>query len=86
MIVGESAFNTWRRSPRGFAPEFSRRLLAIWRRAPGHQDMRLGGPLFRALSLIFGAIGAGSLLRLRNAPYARIRTICEAELERLLRA
>ena len=82
-LIGETAFGSWRRLPRGFEPDFSRRLLALWRAAPDHAAMRLGGPLFRSLSVVFGPVGAGRLLRLRNAPYARIRTIDDAELARL---
>jgi glycosyltransferase involved in cell wall biosynthesis len=82
-LVGECAFNSWRRLPRGFAPGFSRRLLAVWRAAPGHAAMRLGGPFYRALAVVFGRVGAGRLLRLRNASYASIRTIDDAELARL---
>jgi hypothetical protein len=83
-LVGECAFNSWRRLPRGFEPDFTRRLLAVWHAAPDHAAMRLGGPLFRALAAVFGYVGAGRILRLRNAPYARIRTIDDAELARLL--
>jgi glycosyltransferase involved in cell wall biosynthesis len=82
-LVGECAFNSWRRLPRGFEPGFSRRLLALWRAAPDHASMRLGGPLFRALAAVFGRTGAGRILRLRNARYSRIRTIDDAELSRL---
>jgi Glycosyl transferase family 2 len=85
MLVGECAFNSWRRLPRGFVPEFSRRLLAIWREAPAHDRMRLGGPLFRTLALLFGRVVAGRLLRLRNASYASIRTLDDTELARLRR-
>jgi glycosyltransferase involved in cell wall biosynthesis len=82
-LVGECAFNSWRRLPRGFDPDFSRRQLAVWRAAPHHARMKLGGPLFRCLAAIFGRVGAARLLRLRNAPYSRIRTIDDAELTRL---
>jgi hypothetical protein len=82
-LVGECAFNSWRRLPRGFEPDFGRRLLAIWAAAPDHAAMRLGGPLFKSLAAIFGYTGAGRILRLRNAPYSRIRTIDDAELARL---
>jgi hypothetical protein len=82
-LVGECAFNSWRRLPRGFAPDVCDRLLSLWRTAPDPAHMRLGGPLFRILSVLFGYVGAGHILRLRNAPYARIRTIDDTELNRL---
>jgi hypothetical protein len=82
-MVGECAFNSWRRLPRGFAPAFCRRQLAVWRAAPNHNAMELGGPLFRTLAAVFGYVRAGHILRLRNAPYSRIRTIDDAELSRL---
>jgi len=82
-LVGECAFNSWRRLPRGFEPDFGRRLLALWHAAPDHAAMWLGGSVFRALSKVFGRVGAGRILRLRNAPYARIRTVDDAELARL---
>jgi glycosyltransferase involved in cell wall biosynthesis len=82
-LVGECAFKSWRRLPRGFAPDMYRRLLSLWRTAPDPSHMRLGGPLFRVLSGLFGYIGAGRILRLRNASYASIRTIDDTELDRL---
>lgn len=85
-LVGERAFNSWRRLPRGFAPDFCRRLLALWSAAPNHAKMQLGGPLFRTLAALFGPVGAGHILRLRNAPYARIRTVDDDELNRLRQA
>jgi len=84
MLVGECAFNSWRRLPRGFVPEFSSRLLAIWREAPAHDRMQLGGPLFRTFARLLGCVAAGRLLRLRNASYANIRTIDDTELAGLL--
>ena len=51
--------------------------------APDHERMQLGGPLFGALAHVIGYAVAGRLLRLRNAPYSRIRTVDDAELARL---
>lgn len=82
-MVGECAFNSWRRLPRGFLPAYNRRLLAIWRAAPHPERMQLGGPLFRLLATVFGRVGAGRLLRLRNASYASIRTLDDAALKSL---
>ena len=83
-IVGECAFISWRKLPRRFSQEFERRLLAIWRSAPATSLARLGGPLFCALARVIGPIGAGRVLRLRNAPYTEIQTIDAGELARLL--
>ena len=82
-LVGERAFDSWRRLPRSFDPEFARRQLAVWRAAPGRADMHLGGPLFRALARVLGPVGAGRLLRLRNTSYAQVRTVDDGELARL---
>lgn len=82
-LLGECAFISWRRLPRGFDATYSQQLLALWRAAPEHEKMNLGGPLFRALALFLGPVGAGKLLRLRNANYSEIRTVDDAELIRL---
>jgi hypothetical protein len=82
-LVGERAFASWRRLPRGFDPDFCRRQLAVWRAAPDWRDMQLGGPLFRFLALLLGPVTAGRLLRLRNRPYAAVRTVDDAALQRL---
>ncbi|MCC6414403.1 MAG: glycosyltransferase family 2 protein [Opitutaceae bacterium] len=82
-LVGECAFNSWRRLPRGFVPAYNRRLLAVWRAAPHPERMQLGGPLFRLLAAVFGRVGAGRLLRLRNAAYTSIRTLDDVALKRL---
>jgi glycosyltransferase involved in cell wall biosynthesis len=84
LLAGECAFDSWRRLPRGFAPEYRRRILNIWREAPHGPHARLGGPLFSALATLLGPVAAGGLLRLRNAPYARSRTVDDATLARLL--
>ena len=83
-IVGERAFISWRKLPRRFSSEFERRLLAIWRKAPATDPAQLGGWTFGRLARFLGPAGAGRLLRLRNAPYANIRTIDTEELARLL--
>lgn len=84
-LVGECAFNSWRRLPRGFVPAFGQRLLVVWRAAPRPENMQLGGPLFRTLARLFGRVGAGKLLRLRNAPYEQVRTLDDDALARLQR-
>ncbi len=84
LLAGETAFASWRRLPRDFSPEYRRRSLDLWRQAPHGPVGRLGGPLFRLLATLFGPVGAGHLLRLRNAPYSRSRTVDDAALARML--
>jgi hypothetical protein len=82
-VVGECAFNSWRRLPRDFSADFCRRTLAIWRRAPRGPLDRLGGKLFRRLAQLAGPVTAGRLLRQRNGRYAACRTLSDAELRPL---
>jgi hypothetical protein len=84
LLVGECAFNSWRRLPRDFSPAYRRRQLAVWRQAPRGPLHRLGVRGFRAVARILGPETAGRLLRLRNAPYAACRTVDAATLARLL--
>jgi len=79
MVAGECAFDSWRRLPRGFNPEFQRRLLSLWRNAPHGPIENLGGPFFQKLAKVFGPVGAARCLRLRNEPYRRVRTASDAE-------
>lgn len=84
QLVGECAFDSWRRLPWDFPAEFQKRLLAIWRRAPRGPLGRLGGPGFTPLARLLGPVGAARVLRrLRGAPYAASRTLSDAELARL---
>ena len=78
-LAGECAFDSWRRLPRGFHPEFQRRLLRLWKNAPRGPTANLGGPFFQRLTKFFGPIGAGRWLRLRNASYGLVRTASDAE-------
>jgi hypothetical protein len=82
-IVGERAFLTWRGLPRGFSPSFARRMLALWRQAPRGPLHRLGQKSFQKLARVLGPQNAGRLLRLRNAPYDRVRTLDAAQYDRL---
>ncbi len=82
--AGVTAFNSWRRLPRGYHPGITARTLGIWRRLPRAPYNRLGGPLFHALARLFGPVAAGRLLRLRNRSYASCRTIDPVELGRLV--
>lgn len=86
-FVGEKAFASWRRLPRGFSPEFCERQLALWRRlADPRKTARLGGPVFRVLSAVLGAERAGELMRRRNASYDSCRTMPDPDVEALLTA
>ncbi|MBM3851750.1 MAG: glycosyltransferase family 2 protein, partial [Verrucomicrobia bacterium] len=87
--VGEKAFRSWRRLPRGFSREFEDRILAVWRDlAGGNRDFAaLGGAAFRFACRLFGPIAAGHLFRRwQNGPYEPIRTVPPEELQRLLAA
>jgi hypothetical protein len=82
-IVGERAFKAWMTLPRGFPPEFDRRLLRVWRRLPRGPLSRLGGPRFGLMARCVGPVMAGRLIRRRRAPYAQIRTLSPTELAQL---
>jgi hypothetical protein len=87
--VGEKAFRSWRRLPRGFSREFEDRMLALWRTlAGGSRDFAaLGGAAFRSACRLLGPIAAGQLFRRwQNGPYEPIRTVPSEELRRLLAA
>ena len=88
QLVAEKSFNSWRRLPRGFSPEFAARELAVWRRLDRAGDLgRLGGRGFRAFARALGPVTAGRLLKLaQNGAYARCRTMDDASLKRLLDA
>jgi len=78
-LAGECAFEAWRRLPRGFHAAFRRRALRIWKNAPHGAVENLGGPFFQLLAKLFGPVGAGRWLRLRNQNYAQVRTATDAE-------
>ncbi|MGC4072646.1 MAG: glycosyltransferase family 2 protein [Nibricoccus sp.] len=82
-ILGERAFLTWRGLPRDFSSDFTRRMLAIWKNSPRGPIGRLGQSGFQKLSRILGPQLAASLLRMRNAPYSRARTLDDAQYDRL---
>ncbi len=88
QLVGERAFGSWRRLPRGFSPEFARRTLALWHRlADGTTSPVLGGRLFRSLARVLGPVGAARVLhRFQAGPYAACRTLDDGEFARLLSA
>lgn len=85
-LVGEKAFGSWRRLPRGFSPEFATRTLNLWRRlADHHPSPALGGRLFQSLARLLGPVAAARLLhRFQAGPYAACRTLSDAEFGRLL--
>jgi hypothetical protein len=86
QLVGEKAFGSWRRLPRGFSPEFAERTLNLWRRLADHRPSpALGGRLFQPLARVLGPVAAARLLhRIQAGPYAACRTLSDAEFGRLL--
>lgn len=84
-LVGGKAFRSWRALPRGFSSEFCRREVAVWRQLSGDRvDPARSGRGFRILATFFGPLAVARLLRLRNPPYARCRTLDDAALAALL--
>ncbi len=85
-LVGEKAFGSWRRLPRGFSGEFGDRTLALWRTLTGGaRTPALGGGLFQTLARVLGPVGAARLLhRFRAGPYEACRTMTDADFARLL--
>jgi len=86
ITMGERAFHSWRGLPRDFNPDFSRRMLALWKNAPRGPLARLGGPWFQKLARLIGPQNAGRLLRLRNSPYQRVRTLNDEAYAQLFNA
>jgi len=86
-FVAEKAFGAWRALPRDFNPEFCERILTLWRKlGPGRME-KLGGRNFQILAQLLGPLPAARLLhRFQSRPYAQIRTLADAEFERLLHA
>jgi len=82
-LVGERAFLSWRGLPRGFDPTFIRRMLAVWQRSPRGPLSRLGQRSFPRLARLLGPEIAARLLRLRNPPYDRVRTLDVSQYELL---
>lgn len=84
--VGEKAFRSWRRLPRGFHPEFESRLLRVWSAlARGNGCATLGGRSFQIVGGVLGPVAAGRLFRRRqNQTYASCRTMKDAEFAQLL--
>lgn len=87
-LVGEKAFASWRRLPRGFSPEFGERTLNLWRHlAADSRSPVLGGRLFQSLARLLGPVTAARLLhRIQAGPYERCRTLSDTDFARLLAA
>jgi hypothetical protein len=88
QLVAEKAFASWRRLPRGFSGEFSRRELGIWRRLDRNADLsRLGGAGFRGLGRLLGPVGAARVLKLvQSQSYERFRTMDDESFRQLMAA
>ncbi len=86
-LVGEKAFRSWRALPRDFSPEFSERLVGLWRRLAPGPSPALGGRGFQALSRLTGPERAARMLRRFQAgSYKRCRTMSDTEFAHLLHA
>jgi len=88
QLFAEMAFNSWRRLPRGFSPEFCARRLALWTQCSSTvRPEKLGGRVFQKLTRLVGPVNAGKLLRrLQNGTYAGCRSMDDEALRRLLGA
>ncbi|MBI5692649.1 MAG: glycosyltransferase family 2 protein [Verrucomicrobia bacterium] len=88
QLAGEKAFRAWRALPWDFSPEFTDRLLGVWRRLTAETcTPALGGTGYQWLARVLGPVGAARLLRrLRHHRYEAIRTLDDATLDNLLRA
>ncbi len=86
QLVAENAFGAWRRLPRGFSPEFGRRLFGIWRRLNRDTDLRrLGGGGFQILAGLLGPVAAARLLQLyQGQSYERVRTMDDESFRQLM--
>jgi len=78
------AFTAWRALPRGFSPEFSRRLLCLWQNSPVPARAE-GGKGFHLAARLLGPAAAAKLHHQVFAqPYASCRTLSDAEFAQLL--
>jgi hypothetical protein len=83
--VGDKAFVSWRRLPRGFSPEICARHLSLWRRLSSGQTDQITGQNFARLARLIGPVNAGRLFRLwQNKPYREVRTVTDSGLEEML--
>lgn len=88
QLVGEKAFGSWRRLPRGFPPDFAARTLALWQTLTDRSfTPSLGGGLFQKLARLLGPVAAARMLhRFQAGPYAACRTMSDDEFAQLLSA
>lgn len=85
-LVGNKAFTSWRRLPKGFSPEICERHLAVWRRLSSRRPEPLGGASFVRVARLIGPERSGRLFRaIQNQPYAGCRTVTPEALETMLR-
>lgn len=85
-LLGQVAFQSWRKLPPDFSPEFQARELAIYRRLVNEPRLAaLGGHGFQLLARVFGPEKAARILKLyQGSSYEKIRTMDDASLQRLL--
>jgi len=85
-LVGNKAFTSWRKLPKGFSGEICERHVRLWRTLSSHRPGPLGGASFVAAARLLGPETAGRLFRWRqNQPYRACRTMTDEALEALLR-
>jgi glycosyltransferase involved in cell wall biosynthesis len=78
--LGEVAFRSWRLLPADVLPEYDRRKLALWRKAPRSRPAELGGTSFRLIARALGWVNAGRLFRrLQRPTYAQCKTLRSKE-------
>lgn len=76
QLVGERAFDAWRRLPYDFSDEFDRRLLSLWKCSPRGSITGLGGAWFGRLARLVGPVSAGRIFRrVRGHSYQSCRTL-----------
>lgn len=86
QLVGQKAFASWRRLPRGMPATFERRMIGLWRTLAPGSSPALGGGVFQATATVVGPERAGRLLRqVQNGTYDSCRTMTDPEFEQLLR-
>ena len=88
LLVGEKAFGSWRRLPRGFSRDFRHRTLNLWRSlTDGACTPQLGGRVFQSLACALGPVSAARLLhRIQAGPYESCRTMTDDDFTRMLAA
>ena len=87
QVVGECAFISWRKLPKGFSNLFSKKMLEIWRCSPKGDLSRLGGKHFQLLARLTSPEFAAKFLKIfLNKSYSEIQTISLEELEASLSA